>query len=130
MAEPLRQIRQVRRPGSPRGTRHVVKVTAEQEARLVERANEAGWTVSRLLVESALAGGADAATARADLAGEMFRVVRLLGNVANNINQMARSTNATGQVQPGTVHALDAIGRATDRLQSVLSDIDAGRVPR
>ncbi len=130
MVEEPRQVRQVRRPGSPRATRHVVKVTAEQEARLVARANEAGWTVSRLLVESALAGGADAATARAELAGEMFRVVRLLGNVANNINQMARATNATGEVQPGTVHALDAVGRASDRLRSVLDDIDSGRVSR
>lgn len=128
--QPARQVRQIRRPGSPRAVVHKVKVTAEQEARLVARANEAGWTVSRLLVESALAGGADAATTRAELAGEMFRVVRLLGNVANNINQMARATNATGQVQPGTVHALEAIARMSDRLQSTLDDIDAGWVSR
>ena len=128
MVEEPRQVRQVRRPGSPRATRHVVKVTAEQEARLVARANEAGWTVSRLLVESALAGGADAATARAELAGEMFRVVRVLGKIGVNVNQLARATNATGEVQPATAATLEALRRLCDRFDSVLDD--AGRVRR
>ena len=107
-----------------------MKVTAEQEARLVARASEAGWTVSRLLVESALAGGADAATARAELAGEMFRVVRVLGKIGVNINQLARATNATGEVQPATAATLEAMQRLCGRFDSVLDDIDAGRVRR
>src|SRR3954468_10626534 len=76
---PLR--RQVRRAGSRREITHKVRVSEDQEARLVERASARGITVSRLLVESALAGGADAAAARAHLAGEMFRVVRVLGQI-------------------------------------------------
>lgn len=122
-----RQVRQIRRPGSPRAVVHKVKVTAEQEARLVARANEAGWTVSRLLVESALAGGAEEATTRAALGGEMFRVVQMLGRVGVNINQLARVTNATGEVQPGTVHALAAMNSVCDRMHAVLDDIDGGR---
>ena len=59
MAEEARTVRrQVRRVGSPRQVRHVVKVSAEQETRLLEAATEQGVTVPRLLVESALTGGA------------------------------------------------------------------------
>ena len=127
MTEEPRQVRQIRRPGSPRATRHVVKVTAEQEARLVARASEAGWTVSRLLVESALAGGADAATARAELAGEMFRVVRMLGKIGVNINQLARATNATGEVQPGPRHAGGvAVGCVTGSIRCWTTLMPAG----
>lgn len=118
--KPLR--RQIRRAGSRREVTHKVKVSATQEARLVERANARGITVSRLLVESALAGGADAAAARAHLAGEMFRLSRLLGRVGLNINQLAKVANATGSVPPEARHALDAMARATDRLTELLDD--------
>jgi hypothetical protein len=118
---PLR--RQIRRAGARRDVVHKVKVSAEQEARLIERAAARGITVSRLLVESALAGGADAAAARADLAGEMFRLTRLLGRVGLNVNQLAKVANATGTVPPEARHALDAMARASDRL-TVLLDGD------
>lgn len=119
---PLR--RQIRRAGSRRETTHKVKVSADQEARLVERANARGITVSRLLVESALAGGADAAAARAELAGEMFRISRLLGRVGLNINQLAKVANATGSAPPEARHALDAMTRVCDRITELL---DGGR---
>ncbi|MGI3781669.1 MAG: plasmid mobilization protein, partial [Janthinobacterium lividum] len=94
--------RQVRRAGSRREVTHKVKVSAEQEARLVERADARGITVARLLAESALAGGADAAAATSQLGGELFRISRLLGRVSLNINQLAKVANATGSVPPET----------------------------
>lgn len=123
--EPRRLRRQVRRPGVARPHLHKVKVTDEQEAALVARADELGWTVSRLLVESASSGGVESAAATHELTGEMYRVVRLFGKVANNINQLARVANATGQVQPGAVHALAAIEQVCDRFHQILDE--AGR---
>jgi hypothetical protein len=117
--------RQVRRPGRRREVTHKVKVTEDQEGRLVAKAAERNITVSRLLVESALAGGADVAAARAELAGEMFRVVRLLGRVGLNVNQLAKVANATGSVPPEAPAALAALTRATDRLTQLLADSDA-----
>ena len=99
-------------------------MSQDQEARLADRANARGITVSRLLVESALAGGADAAAARAHLAGEMFRVVRLLGRVGLNVNQLAKVANATGSLPPEVPAALAALERATERLTQLLSDSD------
>lgn len=122
----LRGLRQERRPGHPRPFSHRVKVTAEQEERLVLLATERRITVSRLLVESALSGGADAAAAKAELAGELFRISRLLGKVGININQIAKATNATFETQPDTAAAIQALGRVCERLERVLDEVDPG----
>lgn len=106
-----------------------MRVTADQETRLAAKAAERGVTISRLLVESALAGGGDAAAAKAALASDLFGVMRVLGKVGVNINQLAKVTNATGEVQPATVHALDAIARVSNRLDVFLDDLDEGRRP-
>lgn len=97
-----------------------MKVSAEVEARLVERAEARGITVSRLLVESALSGGAEAAAARAEFASDMFGLTRVIGRVGLNINQLAKVANATGTVPLETRHALDAMARASDRLTALL----------
>ncbi len=117
-------VRQVRKPGAPRPITHKVKVTAEQEERLLERASERNVTVPRLLVESALAGGADAAKLRAEMIGELYRVARLVGKVGVNINQIARVTNATLEAQPETAAAIAAHGRVMVRLEQLLDDLD------
>lgn len=76
-----------------------VKVSPDELLSLVVRASELDWTVQRLLVESALADHGETMTERRQSAAELFRISRLLGTVANNVNQIARATNATGDVQ-------------------------------
>ncbi len=125
----LRGFRQERRPGSPREVVHKVKVTPEQEQRLVARAEERGVTVSRLLVESALAGGSEAAKTKAVLAGELFGISRLLGRLGVNVNQIAKVTNATRRVQPEMAAALEATVRVCDRIEGFLDDVDGVRRP-
>lgn len=121
MAEEARQRRQLRRVGHRRSVIHKVAVTVDQEAELVQRAEAQGWTVNRLLVESALSGGADVAGAKAALAGELFAISRLLGAVSRNVNQLTKATHATGEVQPGTEPALAALTRLLGRLEEVLA---------
>lgn len=123
----LRGLRQERKPGRPRPFVHKVKVTPEQEERLILRAAERRITVARLLVESALAGGADAAKAKSELAGELFRISRLLGKVGVNINQIARATNATLEAQRETDGALQAVGRVCTRIETLLDDMERSR---
>jgi len=123
----LRGLRQERKPGSPRPFVHKVKVTPEQEQHLILRAAERRITVARLLVESALAGGADAAKATSELAGELFRISRLLGKTGVNINQIARATNATLEAQPETDGALQAVGRVCTRIETLLDDVERSR---
>jgi hypothetical protein len=124
----LRGLRQERRPGLPRPFVHKVKVTPEQEERLILRAAERRITVARLLAESALAGGSDVAKAKAELAGELFRISRLVGKIGVNINQIAKATNATLVEQPGTAGAIAAVRRVVARIETLLDDVEgAGR---
>lgn len=119
----LKGFRQDREPGRPREIRHVVKVHAETERRLVLKAAERGITVSRLLVESALAGGAEAAKSKAELAGELYRVTRAVGKIGVNVNQIAHATNSTHELQPETEAAMVEVRELCARLHRLLDDV-------
>lgn len=98
---------------------HKVKVTPEEEGRLARMAAEQRVTIPRLLVESTFAQDAGATvTQRRDSQAELFRVHRLLVAISNNVNQIAKATNATGEVQAETAETL----RATRRIAGQVSD--------
>lgn len=74
-----------------------VKLTDEERDRLRARAAGLGMSVPRLLVESALSG-VETPTGRRRMVAELFEIRRLLATVANNVNQLARLANISGQV--------------------------------
>lgn len=117
-----RQGRRRRRANVPGGRRHSheVKVTPEEEALLLQRAEAQRVTVARLLVESALAPQGETPTQRRELLAEMFAVNRLLGNLANNVNQIAKATNATGEWQAETAATLAAVRRTSARIDDAI----------
>lgn len=97
--------------------RHEVKVSPEEEGALLRLAKAQRVTVPRLLVESALAAeSAETPTERRQLLAELFRVHRLLASLSNNVNQMARATNATGEVQDDMRATLAAVRRTAERI--------------
>lgn len=103
---PFRRRRRENAPGG-RSHSHRVRVSAEEEAQLVLRAERLGVTVPRLLVESALQGGAASVEVqhreredRTQLNVELNQLQRKVGAIGVNINQIARATNATGEWQP------------------------------
>ena len=77
-----------------------MKLTEDERDELRARAVELGVSVPRLMVESALAG-LETPTERKRMIAELFEVRRLLATVANNVNQLARSANISGQVSTG-----------------------------
>lgn len=102
---PFRRRRRENAPGG-RSHSHRVRVSPEEEAQLVLRAERMGVTVPRLLVESALQGGAERLEARrtesqerVQLGVELNQLQRKVGAIGVNINQIARATNATGEWQ-------------------------------
>lgn len=97
-------------PGG-RAHRHVVKVSPEEEARLVQTAARHGVTVVRLLVESALSEAGETPSERRSQFLELANLARLVGTVANNVNQVARHANSTGQI-PADAAASIAHARA------------------
>jgi len=78
--------------------RHEVKVSVEEEAALVVRALAQHVTVPRLLVESALSSAGETPSDRRNLAAELLGIRTLLAAVSNNVNQIAKHANATGEL--------------------------------
>ncbi|MDN5797514.1 MAG: MobC family plasmid mobilization relaxosome protein [Intrasporangium sp.] len=104
--------------------RHEVKVTPEEEAQLVRLAELHRVTVPRLLVESALSRDrSETPTERRDALAEMFRAIRLLSSIANNVNQIAKATNATGEVHDELSATLAAARRTAVRIDDALDGI-------
>ena len=110
--------------------RHVVRVTPEEEARLLMLAGQYKVSVVKLLVDSALAAGTrDSATPSAAgtvpvvdraVAVELFAAVRQLAGIATNVNQIARKANATGEVAVETPGTLAAVRECAARIEAVL----------
>ena len=106
--------------------RHEVKVSAEEEAQLCALAEKHRVTIPRLLIEAALSEGTENPSERREQFMQLSALQRLVGTVANNINQIARHANATGEV-PAEAHASIAHARAVIiRIDRQLADM-AGR---
>ena len=102
----------------------MVKVNALEDAQLRGRAVVAGVTVSRLLFESAMNAHIETDTARKEVVSEVFAVRRLMANVANNMNQMARYAN-TESVFPAEAAAVVAEYRSiVPRLSDALDRLE------
>lgn len=100
---------------------HKVKVTPEEEALLLQLAEAQGVTIPRLLVESALAAGAsETPTERKQVIVELFGVHRLLANVSNNVNQLARHANAGDEFPADAASALAYVRKLAFRINSVV----------
>ncbi|WP_235857242.1 MobC family plasmid mobilization relaxosome protein [Occultella glacieicola] len=101
-----------------------MKVTPEEEAVLLRLALAQEVTVPRLLVESALASETgETATERRNAIAELFRAHRLLAAISNNVNQMAKATNATGEVQEDLVETLRAVRRTAGRIDEAIDGL-------
>jgi len=95
---------------TPRKKAVQVRLTEAEHEQLAGLADGHGVTVQRLLVEAALAGRETPAARRSAMA-ELFAIRRLLANVANNVNQLARAANVTGDAP------------AVARLEAVLEEL-------
>ena len=74
-----------------------VYVTVEEDAQLRGRAVVADVTVPRFLFESAMNANIETNTDRKKAIAELFTLTRLMANVSNNVNQLARYANTEGQ---------------------------------
>lgn len=96
-----RSLARKRRANVPGGRKHahLVKVTPEEEAALQMKAAKQNTHVVRLMVESALSDEpGETVTERREFVAHLFELQRLLSNVANNVNQLAKWANTTGEV--------------------------------
>lgn len=126
--EPERQVPAASRGVARRhrvegGRQRVVKfrfTDAEYEAISI-RAAEAGVSVPRLVIASALTRRPATPAAPSALAAELAGLRRLVANLANNINQIARKLNAGGWPDASIAPAADAVQRTMRRLDAALA---------
>ncbi len=87
-----------------------VRVSEAEDRVLRESAERAGMTVQRLLVESVLRqeSGEDIASRHA-ASGELIGLVRAVSSVGVNVNQMAKATNATGELPENMAATVEGI---------------------
>jgi uncharacterized protein (DUF1778 family) len=104
------------------GRQHAVKVrfTDEEYDQIAERASAARVSVQRFLVEGALAPRRQVVVPAA-LTAELSGIRRLLANLANNVNQIARKLNATGRTDGSVSAAAEALTRTLSRLDTVVA---------
>ncbi len=95
---PNRPFGRRRRANVARGRRvaYQVKLTEEEQVRLLELAEAQQVTIPRLLVESALASTGETPARRRQAMVGLFKIEHLLATVANNVNQLARIANISG----------------------------------
>ena len=107
-----------RRANTPAGSkkRRDVWVTVEEEAALVSRAEREKVTVPNLLVSAALAERTDSPTERRAIGAELMQLHNLLARSSNNINQLARHANATGEFPVEAREALKHIRSVAMRI--------------
>jgi hypothetical protein len=114
-----------RRANSPSGTkkRRDFWVTAEEEAALLARAEREKVTVPNLLISSALAEGTDSPTERRAIAAELMQLHNLLARSSNNINQLARQANGTGEFPVEAREALNHIRSVAMRIDDAIDGL-------
>jgi len=115
--------RQANVPGG-RPRRFPVKVSAAEEAELRRLAAERGVTVPRLLVSAALRPDTRAGLRRDDIT-DVLRMLTYLGAISNNVNQLAKVANSTGELADETAVTLGKVREAATRLQGALDRVEA-----
>lgn len=104
-----------------------MRFTGPEYDALAALAAEAGLSVPRYLVDSALAEAAQPQTASPALMAEITAVKRLIANAANNINQIARKLNSGAAPDASIAPSMAAARYAMSRLDVVLDGIDRHR---
>uniref|UniRef100_UPI003F49A2F8 MobC family plasmid mobilization relaxosome protein n=1 Tax=Sphaerisporangium sp. CA-236357 TaxID=3240030 RepID=UPI003F49A2F8 len=120
-ADARRPVRRQRRQEGGRPHKHTVRLSEDEQDIIAARADEAGVSVPRFLAEAGVAGDARTASERRAAAAELLAVRRLLAAIGGNINQLAKTANATGE-RPS---ALEATMHATARILARLDEVTA-----
>lgn|GEM_PF-357032 len=111
-----------------RHKRYVVRVSDAEEGYLVRLALAHRVSVPRLLVESTMVAGSGASLAdRRAVIANLFALFRLASNIANNINQIARATNATGEVGAELSATLEYVRRVAMRIDAQIEELSLSR---
>ena len=103
-----------------------VRASEDEYARIKARAEAAGVSIPRLLIELAILGPAGAPERNATKAA-MLGVRRQIIGMATNLNQLAKWANARHQLPPGLEASLAAVQRMEAQVAALVRDLGAQR---
>lgn len=104
--------------------RHVkIRFTDAEYDAIAARAIEAKVSIPRLIVDSTLIGRSRTAVVSPALTAELAGLRRLVANLANNVNQIARKLNSGGVPDSSIPVTTDALRRALSRLDAALASL-------
>lgn len=109
-----------RRQEGGRGRVVKLRLSDDEFAAVAARAQAAGVSAQRLLLEAALADGTTPAERRA-VRTKLASAQRQLVGLGTNVNQLARVANSTGRVPAGTEEALARIAALDDGLAEAVA---------
>jgi Bacterial mobilisation protein (MobC) len=101
--------------------------TDDEYEMLAARAAEERVTIQRYIVSRAMARKLTINTA---LTAELTALRRLVANLANNVNQIARNLNSGGKPDASLTAVTSALGRTLIRLDTAVSWLGAPPPPR
>ena len=96
----------------------------------VARAIDARVSIQRYMIAAALARKPSALQAPSSVVAELAALRRLVGSLANNINQIARKLNSGGTPDASIAPALDSVTLASRRRHSALTWLTTARTCR
>lgn len=97
-----------------------VYVTPEEDAQLRARALVQQVTVPRLLFESALNAQVRTDTEWKQVVAELFAVNGRLGNLTNNVNQLAKFANTEGQFPAEAAEIMEEFRRLAPQIDDAV----------
>lgn len=107
-----------------RSVRREVKLTVEQDLQLSIMADELDVSVPRLLVESTLAQSrGETAAERREMLTALFQVQRSIAAVGNNLNQIARAANVSGELEGDLSSLIQHIRGSMKNLDELISSL-------
>jgi hypothetical protein len=115
-----------RRANVKGGRPHAWQVTAsdEEAAALVVRAEKARKTVPALLFDAAIAqGAAEQFVLDVEVREELTAIRNMMRALGNNINQLAKHANATGEFPAEAAAAIKAVQRTAARINDTLLEL-------
>lgn len=102
-----------------------VKASTHEAAALEVLASRAKKTVPRLMREAALAqGGADRIALEQEVKDELTAVRNLVRALGNNMNQLAKHANSTGEFPTEATTAVRSVQRAALRINEILAKLE------
>ncbi|GEM_PF-907163 len=109
--------------------RTVIRHSDEEWARVATMAQAQGVSVPRLYERAMWAGDVVAAARLSRVVGELGLILRVVSNSANNLNQLAKVANSTGEVSgPQVLAAARHLDGQLERLRGTLAGLSRGEL--